>query len=64
MADVAFAKGGREIWFTSFDNGFQVIRFSDALLKKERAVFSGMETCYGGLRPLHGCPGEERAASH
>lgn len=64
VADVAFAKGGREIWFTSFDNGFQVIRFSDALLKKERAVFSGMETCYGGLRPLHGCPGEERAASH
>ena len=34
-----FAKGGREIWFSSFDNGFQVVRFSDELLAKEKELF-------------------------
>ncbi|MBL8266410.1 MAG: hypothetical protein JNL55_08515, partial [Steroidobacter sp.] len=51
-----FARGGKEIWFTSFDNGFQVLRFSAALLAKEKELFAEPETCYGGLRPKHGCP--------
>lgn len=52
----AFAKGGKEIWFTSFDNGFQVLRFSEALMAREKELFAEPETCYGGLRPKHGCP--------
>jgi hypothetical protein len=52
----AFAKGGREVWFTSFDNGFQVLRFSDALVTREKELFAEIPTCFGGLRPPHGCP--------
>lgn len=51
-----FARGAKEIWFSSFDNGFQVLRFSQELLEREKALFSDLETCYGGLRPMHGCP--------
>jgi hypothetical protein len=52
----AFARGGKEIWFTSFDNGFQILRFSAALMAKEKDLFAEIPTCYGGLRPPHGCP--------
>jgi hypothetical protein len=54
-----FANGAKEIWFTSFDGGFHVVRFSDGLLKKEKDLFDGIRTCVGGLRPAHGCPGEQ-----
>lgn len=35
-----FAKGGREIWFFSSDNGFQVLRFSDAFMAKHKELFA------------------------
>lgn len=55
-----FANGAKEVWFSSFDGGFHAVRFSDALLAKEKELFSGLETCVGGLRPAHGCPGEAK----
>jgi hypothetical protein len=50
-----FAKGGKEIWFTSYDNGFQIVRFSDELMARERALFSRDITCDGKLRGRYGC---------
>lgn len=35
-----FSKSGREIWFTSFDNGFQVVRFSDAFAASHKDLFA------------------------
>jgi hypothetical protein len=54
-----FANNAREVWFSSFDGGFQVVRFSDVLIAKEKDLFSGSRSCYGGLRSPHGCPGEK-----
>jgi hypothetical protein len=34
-----FRRGGREIWFNSYDNGFQVVRFSDAFLASHKDLF-------------------------
>ncbi|MGE3744543.1 MAG: LVIVD repeat-containing protein [Sphingomonadaceae bacterium] len=36
-----FRKSGREIWFNSFDNGFQVVRFSDAFIAAHKDLFPG-----------------------
>lgn len=55
-----FANGAREVWFSSFDGGFHAVRFSDAFVAKEKDLFDGIKTCYSGLRPVHGCPGEQR----
>jgi hypothetical protein len=35
-----FAKGGKEIWFVSFDNGAQVLRFSDEFMKRHKDLFA------------------------
>ena len=51
-----FANNAREIWFTSSDNGFQVVKFSDELIKRERDLFNRDVTCNGKLRDGHGCP--------
>jgi hypothetical protein len=59
IAHVNFADGGKQVWFTSFDGGFQVVRFSDAFLSKEKALFADRKTCFNGLRPPHGCPGDK-----
>jgi hypothetical protein len=50
-----FARGGKEIWFAGFDNGFQVLRFSDALMAREKTLFEGIKSCGDGPRPRHGC---------
>jgi len=55
VAYVFFAKGGKEIWFNSYDNGFQVVRFSDELMAREQALFARDITCKGKLRGRHGC---------
>jgi hypothetical protein len=55
VAYVYFAKGGKEIWFNSYDNGFQVVRFSDELMNRERDLFARDITCKGKLRGRHGC---------
>jgi hypothetical protein len=51
-----FVDDAREIWFTSYDNGFQVLKFSDEFVAREKSLFTPKKTCYGGLRPPHGCP--------
>ncbi len=51
-----FARGGKEIWFTSEDNGFQILRFSDELMAREKDLFTRDITCDGKLRGPHGCP--------
>jgi hypothetical protein len=48
-----FAKGGKEIWFTSLDGGFQVVRFSDELMAREKALFSN--TSCVGMSSRRGC---------
>jgi hypothetical protein len=40
------AEGGKEIWFTSLDGGFQVVRFSDELMAREKALFPNT-SCVG-----------------
>lgn len=50
-----FMNGGREVWFTSYDNGFQVLKFSDEFVVKEKSLFAPKQTCFGGMRPPHGC---------
>lgn len=35
-----FQENGREIWFVSVDNGFQVVRFSDRFIARHRDLFS------------------------
>lgn len=54
-----FAKGGKEIWFESFDNGFQVVRFTDEFMAREKELFSRDITCNGRLRDRHGCAAGE-----
>jgi hypothetical protein len=34
-----FRQGGREIWFNSWDNGFQVVRFTDAFVTSHKDMF-------------------------
>jgi hypothetical protein len=34
-----FRKSGEEIWFTSVDNGFQVVRFSDRFIRSNQDLF-------------------------
>jgi hypothetical protein len=55
VASAFFAKGGKEIWFTSYDNGFQVVRFSDELIAREKELFNRDNTCGGKLRGRYGC---------
>ena len=55
VTNVRFARNAKEIWFVSWDNGFQVVKFSDALLAKEQALFSRDNTCNGKLRDRKGC---------
>lgn len=50
-----FTHDAREIWFTSYDNGFQVLKFSDEFVAREKNLFAPRKTCYGGMRPPHGC---------
>jgi len=38
-----FKHKGQEIWFNSFDGGFDVVRFSSALLEREAALFQGFQ---------------------
>jgi hypothetical protein len=52
-----FANGGKEIWFLSTDNGFQVLRFSDELMAREKGLFDRDITCGGKLRGRYGCRG-------
>jgi hypothetical protein len=54
-ASVSFAKGGKEIWFTSIDGGAQILRFSDELMKREKDLFSRDNSCNGKPRGVHGC---------
>jgi len=42
-SNARFAKGGKEIWFSSYDNGFQVVRFSDELLEREKELFKDVD---------------------
>jgi hypothetical protein len=50
-----FAKDRKEIWFTSLDNGFQVVRFSDELMEREKVLFA-RPLCKAGERRSHrGC---------
>jgi LVIVD repeat len=56
VSDTAFARDGKEIWITSFDGGFHVLRFSDRFMTKEKGLFARTDTCDGGLRTPHGCP--------
>jgi hypothetical protein len=55
VTNVRFANNAREIWFISWDNSFQVVKFSDELIARERALFDRDNSCGGTLRDRKGC---------
>ncbi|MBL8270029.1 hypothetical protein [Steroidobacter sp.] len=55
VTNVKFANNAREVWFVSWDNAFQVVKFSDELIAREKALFGRDNTCGGKLRDRKGC---------
>jgi hypothetical protein len=50
-----FANGDKQIWFTSIDNGAQIVGFSKELMQREKNLFTRDNSCKGKLRDIHGC---------
>ncbi len=46
----ALCEQRKKVWFISWDNSFQVVKFSDELIARERALFDRDTTCGGQLR--------------